>query len=83
MMEGDIWVESEFGKGSIFHFTARFACRKIKPAIKVDMKPEERVGQTSGSLEHFDALVLQCGNTVNQNAAFSGTSAERRLLPGD
>jgi hypothetical protein len=34
MMEGDIWVESESGKGSIFHFTARFACRKIKPAIK-------------------------------------------------
>jgi PAS domain S-box-containing protein len=24
MMGGDIWVESEFGHGSVFHFTARF-----------------------------------------------------------
>ena len=28
MMNGDIWVESEYGKGSTFHFKARFGLQK-------------------------------------------------------
>ena len=35
MMGGDIWVESEFGKGSDFHFTANFEMRKDKFSEKV------------------------------------------------
>jgi len=32
MMHGRIWVESELGRGSSFHFTARFGIQRLVPA---------------------------------------------------
>jgi len=41
MMEGRIWVESESGKGSIFHFTASFRVQEKPNLPRTPIQPEQ------------------------------------------
>ena len=42
MMDGEIWVESEPGRGSAFHFTARLRAAEGGPAVVYPLAPLDR-----------------------------------------
>jgi two-component system, sensor histidine kinase and response regulator len=89
LMGGKIWVQSEPGKGSLFHFTARFGNAESAPACDVPLSP-------SAHLQGLPVLVVDDNSTnrkilvenckrwgMNPVAASSGAQALKILAEAD
>ena len=66
MMDGQITIESTVGKGSTFHFTARFRMAKTERALPVRTCPTE--------LRHLPVLIVD-DNSTNRRILFEITKA--------
>ncbi|TVO51889.1 response regulator [Denitromonas halophila] len=91
-MQGKLWVDSEPGKGSTFHFTARFG-RASAPAAPITRPAETDLGSLrilviagneasrshlTGMIESWNMLCDTCASGAEALAGFSGEGPEVR-----
>ena len=68
MMSGKIWLESEPGKGSTFHFTARFGLQTAKSAESRSRPAPAAPGPKRRTKQELDILLVE-DNPINRRLA--------------
>src|SRR5262249_23995530 len=68
MMNGNIWVESEPGQGSIFHFTVDFGLQEGKADYGAAVEPGVSPTRAAEPFRQMDVLLVE-DNAVNRRLA--------------
>jgi PAS domain S-box-containing protein len=79
LMDGKIWVESELGKGTSFHFTARFGVKPESDEHTTDLTGRRIliVDDTAVNRQILGEILRNCGAIVSEAA--SGADALRMM----